>query len=273
MKKIVMPLEGSTYHRELLEFAAALNMRSRIMLTAALVPAADYEQLWDMSRGVGDMTYILPADDEDEVVAKNSARLKRYCEEHVIACCVHEDRFDFAVGAIRKETRYADLLLLSSRHFFELADEHQPNAYMKEMLHEAECPVLLLPEKPKLPGEIILAYDGSASSVHAIRQFAYLFPEFNRLRTTLVCISHKENTVIPEEGFVRELCEQHFKNFRMLRLQMRTELFYDTWVGMMQDPWLVCGAFGRPDWSRFLHHSFVDRLIQAHQVPLFVAHR
>jgi len=273
MKKILLPLEGTSYHRELLDFAAALNERSKILLTTTLLPEADYAQLWTASGGVEEPLYIAPAVDVDKLVAGNSARVKRYCEEHSIACQVHEDRFDFALGAIRRETRFADLLLLSSSHFFETVDDRQPNAYMKEVLHHAECPVLLLPEKPTLPGEIILAYDGSASSAYAIRQFAYLFPEFNRLRTTLVCINEDVNACIPEEALVREWCEQHFKHFRALRLHMRTDLFYDTWLGMMQQPWVVSGAFGRSDWSRLFHHSFINRLLRAHDVPLFVAHK
>lgn len=273
MKKIIMPLEGTSYRRELLDFAAALNTRSRILLTTALVPEADYAQLWLAPDGVGEPDYLPVPEDADKLVARNSARVKRYCEEHAIACQVHEDRFDFAIGAIRKETRFADLLLLSSSHFFEAVDEQQPNAYMKRVLRRSECPVLLLPEKPKLPGEILLAYDGSESSVFAIRQFAYLFPEFSRLRTTLVCISEQERASIPDEAFIRELCEHHFRNFRALQLRMRTDEFYDTWVGMMQYPWLVSGAFGRSDLSQLIHHSFLTRLIKTHQVPMFVAHR
>lgn len=273
MKKILLPLEGTAYHRDLLDFAAALNERSKIQLTTAILPDADYAELWTASGGVEEPRYIDPTQNANKIVANHGTRVKRYCEEHGIACGVHEDRYDFALPALRRESRFADLLLLSSSHFFEAIDDRQPNAYMKEILNHAECPVLLLPEKPTLPGEIILAYDGSASSVYAIRQFAYLFPEFNRLRTTLVCVSDHEQACIPDETLVREWCEQHFKHFRALRLHMRTDLFYDTWLGMLQQPWLVSGAFGRSDWSRLFHHSFIDRLIRNHAVPLFIAHR
>lgn len=273
MKKILLPLEGTAYHRELLDFVATLNDRSKVMLAAALLPEADYAQLWSASGGAGEQGYT-PADQvDDKQVIHNGARLKRYCQEHSIACRVQEDRFDLAIKALLRESRFADLLLLSSGHFFEAVEDRQPNAYMKEVLHLAECPVLLLPEKPALPGELILAYDGSASSVYAIRQFAYVFPEFNRLKTTLVFIGEDENSEMPEETFIREWGEQHFRNFRALRLRMRTDRFYDTWLDMMKDPWLVAGAFGRSDMSRVFHHSFINRLITAHRVPLFIAHK
>ena len=237
MKRIVVPFEGTAYRRELLEFVRLLNERSKLLLT----------------------------------VAGNGARIKRYCGEHDIDCRVHADKFDPAPGEIGQEMRFADLLLLSSTHFFEAIDKRQPNVYMREVLHQAECPVLLVPENPKLPGEFILAYDGSAASVHAIRQFAYLFPEFSRVKTTLVCISEKEDPCIPNEGFIREFCERHYKNFRMLRLGMRTDMFYDAWIGMMDSPWLISGGCGRTDWSQLVHHRFMNRFIQGHRVPLFVA--
>ena len=38
MKKIIVPVEGTAYRPELLEFARLLGTRSRVLLTAALFP-------------------------------------------------------------------------------------------------------------------------------------------------------------------------------------------------------------------------------------------
>lgn len=273
MKKIVLPFEGATYRPELLEFIRTLNQRDRVFLTAAFVPAVDYAQLWMPTAGVAAGLYESEPADEDKVIARHSAKLQRFCETHAISYRIHEDRYDFALGAIHKETRFADLLLLSSVHFFENICTKQPNAYMNEILHGTECPVMLLPDEPVLPGEIVLAYDGSAASVHAIRQFAYLFPEFAHLPSTLVFVDTAEKGEIPDEDLIRETGNTHFRNFRMLRMRMSTDSFYDTWIGMMKEPWLVTGAFGRSDWSRLFSHSFIRRMIREHRVPLFLAHR
>ncbi|GGA94681.1 hypothetical protein [Puia dinghuensis] len=272
MKKIIIPFEGPSYRPELLEFVKALNDKSKVFLTAAFVPEVDYAQLWVPGSLMEGNVYIQPAEDEDKIVARNSARVRRFCDDHGVGLRIHEDRFDFALAAIRKETRFADLLLLSNKHFFEIISPSQPNAYMTEMLHDTECPILLQPDEPRMPGEIVLAYDGSRASVYAIRQFAYLFPEFSRVQTTLIYVDAKGKGEIPEQGLVRELGALHFRNFRLLRLSMHTDTFYDTWIGMMKDPWLVAGAYGRSDWSRLFSHSFINRMLNEHNVPLFLAH-
>jgi hypothetical protein len=88
----------------------------------------------------------------------------------------------------------------------------QPNAYMKEILHSTECPILLLPERSDLPGSIVLAYDGTPSAVYAIKQFAYLFPELSDIPTYLV--------------------------------------FVNSWITGRENPWLVTGSYGRSELSQ-----------------------
>jgi hypothetical protein len=273
MKKIVIPFEGLHFHGELLDLVKALNDKGKIFLTATFIPDADYAQLWPPRAGVEAQIYLAPPQNEEKLIAMHARRVRRFCDTHSIGYRVQEDTSDFALSVVRKETRFADLLMLSARHFFETAGEKQPNAYMQQLLHGSECPVLLLPDEPRLPGEVVLAYDGTRESVNAVRQFAYLFPEFNRLPTTLVYVDAKDKGAIPEQDLIRELGNVHFRNFRILRLNKSTEKFYDTWIGMMSSPWLVAGAFGRSDVSRIFAHSFVDRMSREHKAPVFLGHK
>jgi len=272
MKKIVVPFEGNTYHGELLDFVKSLNTRSKVFLTATFIADIDFAQLWPPVAALEAKAWLPLPTDHEKVAARHARQVERFCETHSIGCRIHLDTAAPAVSSIRKETRYADLLLLSSRHFFDNLGERQPNAYMQKVLHDTECPVMLLPAEPTLPGSIVLAYDGTAGSVRAIRRFAQLFPELANIPTTLVFVDEKGKGAIPEHDLIRELGNVHFRNFRMLRLSMSTDKFYDTWIGMMTNPWLVAGAFGRSEWSRLLSHSFVNRLIKEHKVPLFLAH-
>jgi hypothetical protein len=272
MKKIVLPFEGSSYHGELLDFVNALNKQSKLFLTAAFVPNVDYVQPWPSSAAAEVSTLLAQSHDLEKIAVRNCRRLGQFCETHSIGYRIHLVRSEFAVAAIRKETRFADLLLLSSSHFFDNISDRQPNAYMQKVLHDSECPVVLMPTEPVLPESIILAYDGSAGSVRAIRQFSRLFPEFAAIPATLVFVDEKGKGAIPDNDLIHELGNIHFRQFSMLRLSMTTDRFYDSWVGMMTHAWLVAGAYGRSDWSRLFTHSFVNRLIKEHQVPLFLTH-
>ena len=273
MKKILLPFIGHSYPGELLDFVKELNQRCKLFLTAAFIPDTDYAQLWPPGVAAGAKMYLPPTEEEEKVITRNRKRVGSFCETHEIRCRVREDHFDFALSEIKKESRFADLLMISSHHFFDNISNRQPNSYMSATLHDAECPVMLLPDQPHLPGEIVLAYDGTAASVHAIRQFDYLFPEFANIRTTLVYIDQQEKGGIPEEAMIRELGAAHFRNFRMLHLKMNTDQFYTTWIGMMSDPWLVAGAFGRSEFSTLLSHSFIHKMIREHNALLFVAHQ
>lgn len=272
MKKLLLPFEGGHYPQELLDFVGALQPMAPVLLTAAFVPESDYACV----AGLRDLPASAPFScygDEDRMVRYNRKRLEQFCEEQGIKVVIHEDREDFALPCLRRESRYADLLLLNSAHFFEDLDKAQPNAWMKEMLHRSECPILLMPDQPSLPGELILAYDGSAASMFAIRQFAYLFPEFCRLQATLVYVSDDPDAKIPDEGVMRELCALHFKKFRVLKLGFRSADFYDTWIGIMSNPWVVSGSFGRSTLSQLFSPGFSTELIMQHQVPVFIAHK
>lgn len=271
MKKILLPLNGDHYPQELLDFVCTLHPLGPVLLTAAISPVSDYASMLE-SELPGAIP--APADGDGEQIARRLCRrVERACEDFGIPCKVHLDREDFALPCLRKESRYSDLLLLSGRHFFEERDSVQPNGWMKDILHRAECPVLLLPGKTGLPGEVILAYDGSAESVFAIKEFAHLFPEFSAVQTTLVYIDDKIDAKIPEEVSIRELGRLHFKKFRVLKLRMKSADFYDTWIGMMTNPWLVTGSFGRSALSQVFRGSFSEELIRRHEVPVFVAHR
>jgi len=273
MKKIIVPFEGTQYNGELLEFIRSLNTRSKVFLTGVFLPETDYAQVWPPAAHVGASMYLPMSQEKERVIACNGRQVEAFCETHSIRHRVREDNFDFALAALKKETRFADLLLLSSRHFYEQVCGRQPNAYMANILHGTACPVLLLPDEPRLPGTIVLAYDGSEASIRAIREFAGLFPELSHIPTTLVYLDEKEKGVIPDQDLIRELGHAHFRNFRMLRLNISTDEFYDSWVGMLINPWLLAGAYGRTGLSRLFSRSFVQRMIREHKVPLFLAHR
>jgi hypothetical protein len=273
MKKIIIPFEGPNYPEECLQMVRALNAISPVRLTAVFVPEVDYSQIWSATGGMAGAAYLPDLGDEDQFVAENSRRLEDYCKEHSIQTFIHKDRLDFALALIRKETRFADLLLMDGQHFFENIDNRQPNAYMKEILHTSECPILLLPKKTIIPGNIILAYDGSAASVYAIKQFAHLFPELSRLPVTLTFLGGQKDGEFPERENIEEMTSGYFPDLRLLKLQMDHEDFFTRWLPAQERSWLVSGSYGRSDLSQLFSKSFIATVIREHKTPVFMAHR
>ena len=113
---------------------------------------------------------------------KHYKRFETLCQHNGIAYRVHKDFIFFAMPELKKETRFADLLIISSEKFYINLASEAPNPYLHEALNRAECPVVVVPETFRFPQRNVLAYDGSETSLFAIKQFAYLFPELCKMK-------------------------------------------------------------------------------------------
>jgi len=272
MKKIAIPFEGDHFPEGSLDLVRKLNELAPVWLGATFVPEVDYSELWSMSGGIAGAVFVPETLDEDEVMIRNGAKLEEFCRDYSIKLSVHKDRLDFALPLIRKEARFSDLMLLSASHFFDNISQRQPNSYMKDILHTAECPVLLLPDTAWLPDNIVMAYDGTPGSVTAIKHFAYLFPELADRKVTIVHLGNGKDEPMPEQAYIEELAANHFSFPRLLNLGMDQESFFSRWLPAQEKPWLVTGSYGRSDMSQLFTRSFVAGLIREHRIPLFVKH-
>lgn len=272
MKKILLAFDGSHFSEGAFAFAKALNERKKILLTAAFLPQVDFANLWSYSGGgaAGGVFIPLVEDADTEVVVKNIARFENLCIQNNIEYRVHKDFLDFALPELKKETRFADLLVIGSEKFYENIGDS--SSYLEDLLHDVECPVMLVPEKFDFPTTNILAYDGSDSSVYAIKQFAYLLPELAGQSSVLVHVNKHGEATIPDEVNVEELAARHFHDLTITSLEGDDNDSFATWLDYRKKPLLVSGSFGRGLFSRMFHKSFAKDIVKKHRVPLFIAH-
>jgi nucleotide-binding universal stress UspA family protein len=273
MKKILLTFDGTQFSEAAFEFVRQLNKVQSVLVTGIFVPQLSYSNLWSYATGVAGPEYIPLVEEEySEAVEANIQRFQQLCQQNKIAYTVHKDFFDFALPEIRKESRFADLLIIASESFYRGILGADANEYIKDVLHSTECPVFVVPEKFNCPQRNILAYDGSGSSVYAIKQYAYLFPELCRNETLLIYFSEEE-VAIPEKHRIEELVQQHFKQLSFLNLKIDPRKQLATWLNEIKDAVLVCGSFGRPFLSEIFKKSFVSEVIFEHKLPVFIAHR
>ncbi|WP_018615585.1 hypothetical protein [Segetibacter koreensis] len=274
MKKILVAFSGSYFPDGALEFAFQLNKTQPILLTGVFIPQATYSYLWSAAATLGGP--VLPPLYEEvtsEVVEENITKFKSLCELNNIKYKVHRDVYDFVLPELTKESRFADLLILSSEKFYESLSKEETIDRLKDILQATECPVLVVPENFKFPEKNILAYDGSASSVYAIKQFAYLFPELTNNESLLIFSKNEEEAELPYETFIEELGNQHYKNLKLLKLKINPKKYFTTWLNQEKNVILVSGSFGRSSVSQLFRKSFVTEVISEHKLPVFIAHR
>jgi nucleotide-binding universal stress UspA family protein len=274
MKKILLAFDGAHFSEGAFEFARRMSERSPILITGVFLPQIDYANVWSYPDGVSGPLFIPLLEGEDaEAVQKNIARFESLCQKNKIDYRVHKNFYDFALPGLRKETRFADLLIIGGESFYENLGVNQPNESVKDALHASECPVLVVPEKFEYPKNNILTYDGSDDSVYAMKLFTYLFPELCKNETLLVYAKQDADKEFPDETYIEELAARHFPNLALSKLSMNPKKFFRTWAIEKQGSILISGAFSRSVFSQIFKKSFVTDVIRDHKLPVFIAHR
>jgi len=271
MKKMLLALDGNNFSEGAFEFASSLNRKERILLTGVFLSQVEAKNLWAYSVGIPPAVVPVLEEDINGIEEENIERFKTLCEVNRMDYKVHEDYYGFAIPELRRETRFADVLLIGSETFYHNLGGTM-NDYLMNALHKSECPVLLVPENFIFPQSNVLAYDGSDSSIYAIKQFSYLFPELCDNSTLLVYCEEK-NDVIPEKENMYELATQHFSNLQILKLDGDPRKHFKNWIAEKKNSILISGAFGRSALSQTFRKSFVLDIVKEHQLPVFIAHK
>lgn len=273
MKKIILVCDGMQFPEGAFEAARWLNKLQPVLLTGVFMPQVSFASLWSYTHALGGPAIVPMIDtDENETIRENIRHFENGCQQHGITYRVHTDYADFALPELKRETRFADLLLLSSERFYHNILGDEDIEYIGEVLHEAECPVLVMPEKFDFLATNVIAYDGSASSVYAIKQFAYLFPELCNRETTVLYLHKDDGTPLPHEAELKELVQQHFPDVTFLKTEAAGRNF-GNWLAKKGSTLLIAGSFGRSSLSQLFHKSFLRDVIAGHKLPVFIAHK
>jgi hypothetical protein len=261
MNKILIAFDSIRFSEGAFDFARQMNEQEPILLTGGFP-----------GNTIGDSGLIPRHDKDDTKTANNIKRFESMCLMNGINFKAHKQRFDFALPELKKETIFSDLLIIGSEAFYGTPGKDYLQDSLRELLHISKCPVIVVPEKFKYPQTNILAYDGSNSSVFAIKQFSYLFPGLRGNKTILVYVKEDKGYEIPEEEYIAELAGRHFPDLTLIRLHDNRKRLFNEWLNNNKQPILVSGAFGRSTISQLFTKSFAYEVICEHKLPVFIAH-
>lgn len=171
------------------------------------------------------------------------------------------------------ESRFADLLIVDPEISFGNRRESIPSSFLKELLAKCECPVAIAPYSFDNISEIMFAYDGSASAIHAIKQFSYLFPGLSDCMLTILQVSDEKPAPLIEKKKLIEFMQAHYSSigYRIFEGKASDELF--RFLHDKKNMFVVMGAYGRRNLASLLKHSTADKLLQSVNLPIFIAHK
>jgi hypothetical protein len=275
MKKVIVAFDGNHFSKGAFAFAEKINDSQKILLVGVFLSQVNFARLTNYAGDGIDGPWLTPVVETNDtaLIEKCMATFVEACKKSQIEYRVHEDYLDFSLAELKKESRFADLLIIGNEAFYENIGTREPNIYLQEALHDMECPAVVVPENYAFPENNILAYDGNESSVFAIKQFAYLFPELAFNNTILVFAKEKEGEELPDQDYIEELAARHYSNLTLERLQIDPDKFFDSWLMENKKAILITGSFGRSGISRFIRKSFAIDMLRDHRIPVFIAHK
>jgi len=279
MEKILLALDPANVHRNTVDFACFIARLTHSRLTGVFLEnllAEDRPLLQGTAAGPGPAAQThatLPTGNEapylvTEEIIRN---FKDSCHWRSVSALTHRDR-GVPIEEIVEESRFADLLIIDAETSFSRKNEPLPARFVKDVLQGSECPVIIAPYSFDSIDDIIFAYNGSSSSVFAIKQFTHLFPQLRQKKVTVVNVRSNEETAIEDQFKMKEWLQQHYDEmeFKILAGDPSDELF--GFLIERKNSIVVMGAYGRSMLSRFLKPSHARLIVKTVNLPIFIAH-
>jgi len=278
MKKIIAVIDGLKYSESVTDYAIYIAMQTESHLIGVFLDDYTYHsyKVYDIvtNRSYLDENKILELDKNDENVRNESAaRFEHACQGAGLNYSVHKDR-NIAIHELLHESVFADLIIIDNKETFTHYEEKIPTRFVRDLLSEVQCPVMVVPQKYNPFNKAVLLYDGEPSSVYAIKMFSYVFSGFNNLKIEVVSVkSIKGSMHVPDNRLMKEFMKRHFPQaaFTVLQGDAITEILNQL-KGKDENMLIVLGAYNRGMVSRWFRPSTADILMEELNKPLFIAH-
>jgi len=277
MKKIIAAFDGLKYSESTKAYALYIARQTNTHLVGVFMDDPTYTsyKIYEMIMKEGVSDEKLKKFEAKDKTTRDAAaeNFEKACQQTGLGYAVHHDR-KIAIQELKHESIYTDLLIIDSAETLTHYTEKLPTRFIRDLLSDTQCPVLLVPSKYKPIQKIILLYDGEPSSVHAIKMFSYLLPELKQLDTEVISVKPVDTTLhMPDNKLMKEFMKRHYPKAK-----------YTTMKGWAQDEivkylkqtpensLVVLGAYRRGTVSRWFRESMADILMKEVKLPLFISH-
>ena len=277
MKKIIAAFDGLKYSGSTRDYAIYLAKQTNTHLVGIFMDDPTYTsyKIYELivKEAVSeDKLKIFEAKDK-AIRAAAAENFEKACQQSGLEYTLHHDR-NIAIQDLKHESIYADLLIIDSKETLTHYTEKLPTRFIRDLLGDAQCPVLIVPQKYKPVDKIILLYDGEPSSVHAIKMFSYLLPQLKHLNTEVISVKPVNSILhLPDNKLMKEFMKRHYPKAKYTVMKGWAE---DEIVKHLkqtsENALVVMGAYRRGPVSRWFRESMADSLMKEVKMPLFIAH-
>lgn len=277
MKKIIAAFDGLKYSASTRDYAIYMAKQTNTHLVGVFMDDRIYNsykvyELMVKDDKSGDKMKKLEA--IDKVTRDEAAKdFEKACQKEGLEYTIHHDH-NIAINELKHESIYADLLIIDSKETLTHYTEKQPTRFIRDLLNDAQCPVLLVPQKKSPIQKVVLLYDGEPASVHAIKMYSYLLPELKDIETEVISVNPANTTLhMPDNKLMKEFMKRHHPKAKYTVLKGLAEDEIIKHLKRSQDNSLVVlGVLRRGTVSRWFRENMADILMRELKLPLFVVH-
>jgi len=276
MQKVLYVTDAVRFNKQSFDFACTLCNISGAMLTGLFLENLDHESGF---RDVIEATAFSVSTQEAAVMEKR----KTYCEENIryfndtcairgISHHAHRNR-GLPVVEVVRESRYADLIIADATTTFFETREAMPSGFVKDLLKQAECPVVIAPDSFETIDTVVFTCDNSRAAMHAIKQFTYLFPQLHHRKAVLLNVSEPGKPLGEDKYKLKEWLKTHYDNIELVLLEdsnVKARLL--EYLLTQKNVFIVMGAYGRSTLSNLLSPSHAAPVVKLVTQPVFIAH-
>jgi len=278
MKKFLAVFDGYKMIKSTLDYAIQLTQVANAHLVGVFLDEFIYRS-YNVVKVM--KTYENYEEKMKELDAKDKKKrddaalqFQKACSKAGIHFSIHRDR-GIAINDLKRESMFADLMVINEFETFTKYKQESPTRFMKDLLGDVQCPVLVVPDNFKAVEKIVLLYDGGPSSLYAVKMFSYLFGSFMDVRVEVFTVKDhsKASSRLPNNKLMREFIKRHFPKASYTIVKGIAE---EQIVGHLrkykENELVVLGAYRRSELSRWFKTSMADTLMKELDTPLFIAH-
>ncbi|MCF3107658.1 hypothetical protein LL912_02585 [Niabella sp. CC-SYL272] len=182
MLKVLFISNGIDIERGAFEFVKEMNRRVPVFLYEVFLPKRSPGD-WLLR---ADPFFLLPPykSQTQERLVMAACRFSDLCREYDIRHSSYLGKGEAPVSKLENESRYADLLVLGDALFQQRSTSYRW-PHLAKILRYCEYLVIVVPDHFQFSNGNVIAFDGSASAVYALKQFSYLLPDLVATRQFL----------------------------------------------------------------------------------------
>jgi nucleotide-binding universal stress UspA family protein len=277
MNKIIAAFDGLRFSESTLQYAIYMAKHYSAQLTGVFLREstslgyAVYTMLEEESL-LGENIFTEIEKEDKIAIGKAIENFETACQKANLRYTIHSDN-QKASGELLNETLFADLMIIDASESFSYLGGNAPSSFIKNILHETHCPVLLVPRNFSPIEKLALLYDGNAPSLFAIKMLSYVMPGLAKLQTKVIyATKSRPPHHLPHDKFMREWMQSHFSSVTYQVLPGDTEDIISIVAKESERTLVVAGSYHRSTISMWLNQSLADPLLRKIKAPIFIAH-